>query len=202
MADNVTVGNTTGQPNDYAVSADEDASGNKIQRVKIAYSADGSDVHAPVDQEGVLVNSDQLRRLLENIWLELVGISGADKIEQTVQVALADLPGYQVFRLIAAATTNATQVTVAPTLVHGWFLQNVAASSRYVKLYTGDLGPNVGTDKPVMTLGLPAGAAANIHFDRGIGFPTGLGLAITTGQADTDTTAVAAGDVVVNLLYD
>lgn len=53
MADNVTVDN--GTLTDYVVSADEGVGG-QVQRVKLAYSADGSEVHVPADADGLLVN--------------------------------------------------------------------------------------------------------------------------------------------------
>lgn len=53
MADNVTVDN--GTLTDYIVSSDEATSG-QIQRVKLAYSADGIDTHVAADGDGLLVN--------------------------------------------------------------------------------------------------------------------------------------------------
>ena len=53
MADNVTVDNGTGL--DYIVSSDEGAGG-QVQRVKLAYSADGSEVHVPAGAGGLLVD--------------------------------------------------------------------------------------------------------------------------------------------------
>jgi hypothetical protein len=53
VADNVTVDN--GTLTDYVVSADEGVGG-QVQRVKLAYSADGSEVHVPADADGLLVN--------------------------------------------------------------------------------------------------------------------------------------------------
>jgi hypothetical protein len=53
MADNVTVDN--GALADYQVSTDEAASGH-VSRVKLAYSANGSDTHVQADADGVLVN--------------------------------------------------------------------------------------------------------------------------------------------------
>lgn len=53
MADNVTVDN--GDLPDYNVSADEGAGG-KLQRVKLAYSADGSETHVQADANGLLVS--------------------------------------------------------------------------------------------------------------------------------------------------
>lgn len=53
MADDVLVDN--GDEADFTVSAD-DASGKYVQRVKLAYSADGSATHVPADADGLLVN--------------------------------------------------------------------------------------------------------------------------------------------------
>ena len=53
MPDNVTVDN--GDLADFEVSADEATSG-LISRVKLTYSADGSDTHVPADADGLLVN--------------------------------------------------------------------------------------------------------------------------------------------------
>ena len=53
MADNVTVDN--GTLTDYVVSADEGAGG-LVQRTKLAYSADGSEIHVQADADGLLVN--------------------------------------------------------------------------------------------------------------------------------------------------
>lgn len=54
MADQVTVDN--GDGTDYVVSTDDAGASGQVQRVKIAYSADGSATHSTVDADGVLVN--------------------------------------------------------------------------------------------------------------------------------------------------
>jgi hypothetical protein len=57
---------------------------------------------------------------------------------------------------------------------------------------------------PVMTIELPQNVPINladVFGAAGAYFTTGLAYAITGGQADNDTTAVGAGDVVVNIVY-
>jgi hypothetical protein len=103
--------------------------------------------------------------------------------------------------VVSAATTNATVVKASAGQVYGWFLSNINASPRYVKLFNKATAPTVGTDVPVLTLLIPAGGAANCEFSNGIAFSTGIGFATTTAAADTDTGAVAVGEVVVNILY-
>lgn len=54
MADNVLVDNGSGT--DYTVSTDDAGASGQVQRVKLAYSADGSATHVQADVDGVLVN--------------------------------------------------------------------------------------------------------------------------------------------------
>lgn len=109
--------------------------------------------------------------------------------------------GGPVHRLISAATTNATSVKATSGGVYGWYLYNANAAVRYLKLYDKASAPTVGTDTPRMTIPIPPGAAANVYWTKGIQFPSGIALALTTGVADSDTVAVAASEIVVNLLY-
>lgn len=54
MPDGVTVDNPTN--GDYDVSTDDAGAAGQVQRVKLAYSADGSATHVQADADGVLVN--------------------------------------------------------------------------------------------------------------------------------------------------
>jgi len=109
--------------------------------------------------------------------------------------------GWSVSRLISAATTNATNVKGSAGTLGGWYLFNTNAAVRYLKIYNKATAPTVGSDTPFMTIPIPAGGGANIEFPNGIALGTGIGFAITTGVADADTGAVAANEIVVNLLY-
>ena len=77
--------------------------------------------------------------------------------------------------------------------------------SRIEKIVIDYTAPTVGTDVPEMIIavpplasGVPGVAPFPIGFN-GLRFNLGLGLAITDGSADTDTTAVAAGQVKIKL---
>jgi hypothetical protein len=109
--------------------------------------------------------------------------------------------GCSVSKLISAATTNATLVKASAGQVYGWYVANTSAGWRYVKLYNKATAPTVGTDTPAVTLAIPAGAAANVSLDNGVAFSAGIGYATTTGSADSDATAVAAGDIILNLIF-
>jgi hypothetical protein len=109
--------------------------------------------------------------------------------------------GLTIARTISAATTNATSVKASAGQVFGWYISNANAAARFLKLYNKASAPTVGTDTPVMTIQIPAGAAANVEFSHGIAFATGIALALTANVADADTSAVAANEIIINLLY-
>jgi hypothetical protein len=113
--------------------------------------------------------------------------------------------GLTPYKLISAASTNGSSVKGSAGQVYVIYAVNTNAAVRYLKLYNKASAPTVGTDTPVLTLPIPgntAGAGFLLNTGGiGIAFATGIALAITTGSADADTGAVAAGEVIVNLLY-
>jgi len=172
MADNVTLNAMSGGS---TVAADEVTDGTlgtvKVQYVKIMDGTLDGSTKATVSSEG---------------------------ISTVVKRAHKPTP----YKLISAATTNATSVSAtANTLLYGYYISNTNAAVRYVKFYNKASAPTVGTDTPVLVLAIPASGAANVSFPAGINFTTGLAFATTTGAADSDTAAVAATEVIVNLVY-
>lgn len=107
--------------------------------------------------------------------------------------------------LNSAASTNGALIITGTSGVQNVFATNTGAGAAYVKLYNKATAPTVGTDVPEMMLPIPAatgGVPGVAQVDCGfIGhrFPLGLGIAITGGAADSDTTAVLAGQVKVKL---
>ena len=110
--------------------------------------------------------------------------------------------GGSVSRLIALGTTNATVVKASAGRVLQVSVNNTNAAARYLKLYNKATAPTVGTDTPLVTIPLAAGTAVHVHYPGGIKFTTGIGFALTTGIADSDTAAVTANEHVVNVIYD
>jgi hypothetical protein len=96
----------------------------------------------------------------------------------------------------SANTTNATLVSSVPCDVYHVSAVNTTAALKYLKLYNKASAPTVGTDVPVLTIPL---AVSNVptHFSipSGLYFNVGLGFALTGADGDSDTTALAAGDV-------
>lgn len=106
---------------------------------------------------------------------------------------------------ISAASTNATSVKGSAGRVLGAFVSNINAAARYLKLYNKATAPTVGTDTPVAVFLIPGNTEGRGFVlpisNPGIAFGTGIGFALTTGVANSDTGAVAANELVVNLFY-
>jgi hypothetical protein len=109
-----------------------------------------------------------------------------------------------IFSLLSAATTNLTLVSPKPAMVTGWSIANTSTSPRYVRLYDKATAPVPATDAALIDLRFPIPAGTQAEAQLGTNaswFHSGLGLDITGGPADTDATAVAAGDVSINIFY-
>lgn len=104
--------------------------------------------------------------------------------------------------LNSTATTNASSVKNAAGSLFSITVSNINAAARFLKIYNKASAPTVGTDIPSVTIPIPANSALSLNFGTyGLRLTTGIALAITGAATDADTTAVAAGDVKVNIAY-
>lgn len=103
----------------------------------------------------------------------------------------------------SAASTNATNAKTAAGRVYGWQVTNKAAYDVFLVLYDSAANPPVpGTTTIRKKVCIPAGASYAQDFPNGLVFGTGIGFAFTKLGADSDTTAIASGDIVAfNLDY-
>jgi hypothetical protein len=107
--------------------------------------------------------------------------------------------------LNSLATTNIALILTGTSGLHAFYATNTGATAAFVKLYNKATAPVLASDVPAMILPIPAAAAgfpgvANLDIGhQGFRFALGLGIAITGAVGDTDTTAVAAGQVKVML---
>lgn len=106
------------------------------------------------------------------------------------------------------ATTNALLVNTglgtkgAGVSIRAISCFNAGAAAAYLKLYNLARAPVVGTDTPTMVIAMPANSnGVGFNDNDAIEFNQGLAIAITALPADTDTTAVAAGQVKANIAY-
>jgi TM2 domain-containing membrane protein YozV len=107
--------------------------------------------------------------------------------------------------LNSAAGTNLALILTGTSGLHAFYATNTGAAVAYVKLYNKAAAPVLASDVPAMIMvvpaavgGVPGVCTLPIGF-QGFRFALGLGIAITGGAADTDATAVAAGQVKVML---
>jgi hypothetical protein len=104
-------------------------------------------------------------------------------------------------RIVSKATTNLTQLVTYPGRLDSYVIINTNAAARYVKFYD-TVAPVVGTTVPAITLLIPATTQVQLDFANGVFFGNGMWLATTVNIADSDTTAVGAGDLYINLFTE
>jgi nitrogen fixation protein FixH len=105
---------------------------------------------------------------------------------------------------VATATTNAVLVAGKPTCLTGWSMVNTSAATKFVRLYNKATAPIPASDAAliVMRRPLPAGQSSDVQIGaNAMWLSAGLAFDITGGAADTDSTAVTAGDVTLTLFY-
>lgn len=136
----------------------------------------------------------------------LTGVTTVSTVSSVTAVVNAGTPAAPTpLAINSAASTNGQLVITGTTGLQALHATNTGAGAAFVKLYNKATAPTVGTDVPVMIIPIPAAASGFpgvvqiVPGFNGHRFPLGLGLAITGLVADTDTTAVAAGQVKVLL---
>jgi hypothetical protein len=110
--------------------------------------------------------------------------------------------------LNSVAGTNTALILTGTSGLHAFYATNTGTAPAFVKLYNKATTPT-STDVPAMIIPVPAavgvvpnvvpGVATLPIGTNGFRFALGLGIAITGGVADNDTTAIAAGQVKVML---
>ncbi len=108
--------------------------------------------------------------------------------------------GLTTFHLVSAATTNATNIKASAGQVFGWFIYNSNAAARKVAFHNSDSAPTAGASI-FFSLVIPPNSGANVFTDTGIAFSAGIGISTVTGLADSDATAVALNDLIINIFY-
>lgn len=105
------------------------------------------------------------------------------------------------YRRISTADTNLAVVKAGPGNLRGVQISNTGTMA-FLKLYNLAVNPTLASSVPVATIALPA-TTGNIVIDLpNVTFDTGVAIAITGLVADTDTTSVAAAQVILNLMYN
>jgi hypothetical protein len=134
----------------------------------------------------------------------IVVASDQSTIPVSPKASTIGIGGGTAYKLLSAATTNAQSVKASAGQLYNIIAISTVATIKYLKFYNKASAPTVGTDTPIMTIPIPgntAGAGLTIPFPVGINFSTGIAIAITGAVTDADTTAVAANDIILTLVY-
>lgn len=123
-----------------------------------------------------------------------------DQADVAVKIIPQTSGGVTTYHLSSAATTNATVVRSAACQLYGWSLYNNTASIKKITFHNTASTPTAGASV-FFTIILPANSGANAFFETGIAFSAGLSITTVTGAADSNSTAVAADDMNINLFY-
>lgn len=120
----------------------------------------------------------------------------------TVGLSALTTGGFTPGHIVSAATTNAAVIKASAGTLSSSSAFNISGSPRYVHFYNKATTPTVGTDVPVQTYGIPGNTSGSGYTlplpPQGLVFAAGISYSITSGMADTDATAIGAGDVVLN----
>ena len=81
------------------------------------------------------------------------------------------------------------------TDLHSFVLVNTDSATNYVKFYNVSAVANVGTDTPVMRVGVAAGTSLVFEPPYPVKFSKGLNVAATSAPGDDITASVGAGEV-------
>lgn len=122
-----------------------------------------------------------------------VGIAGSTAEIEPAPTVQQQLGGSNI-AVTTAATTNASVQKSSPGNLLELTISNPTATAISVKLYNKATAPTVGTDVPVVTHTVAAGASLPLVFGQvGKRFAAGIGLAATALPAATDTGVAVAG---------
>jgi hypothetical protein len=108
--------------------------------------------------------------------------------------------GLSTHHLVSAASTNATVIKASPGQVFGWYIYNSNTSARKIAFHDASSTPTAGASIKFAIV-IPPTSGANVLFESGIEFATGIAITMVTGLADSDATAVALNDLVSNIFY-
>ena len=100
---------------------------------------------------------------------------------------------------------SATADVARNCVLKGFIANNKNAATLYLKFYNKATAATVGTDTPILTIGIPptvTGGLTQIKLEEGVAFSAGISLAGTTAAAVADTGAPGAGDMNISLFFE
>ena len=118
-----------------------------------------------------------------------------------VTTGIGTAGGYTVKHSVCAGSTNVANVKASAGNVYAIELYDNVNYPVYLKLYNTAGTPTAGTSV-IETFGTQAGQGRFWSFVSGDSYATGIGVSITKGIADADTTATLASDCTYQIYYN
>jgi len=149
--------------------------------------------YVPSNQNGqaTMANSAPVAIASDQTW----GVTGSVSLQEI------STGGASVYHLVTAgATTSPTNIKSSTGKVTGWYIYNSNGSARKVAFHNTSVTPVAGTSV-YFSVVVPPLSGANCPFPAGINFSSGIGITTVTGLADSDATAVATNDLIINIFY-
>lgn len=122
----------------------------------------------------------------------------------TTRVSLGTDGGVLTYSKLSTADTNLNTIKASAGTLFRLEAFNTGAAVAYLRIYDKASNPAPASDTPKRRYTIPAGATGAgfvVEYLKGRPFANGIAYDITAGVADTDTTAIAAGQVVLNCDY-
>lgn len=104
------------------------------------------------------------------------------------------------FHLVnTASSNNASVIKASAGRIVAFCISNTTATFKFVKLHNQTTTPTVGVGV-VQTIAVPPNNNVVFNLDGGIGFTTGIGLTLTSGGADNDTSVIVnASELIIDI---
>jgi hypothetical protein len=140
---------------------------------------------------------------IASVWHQRVKVEyGADgsatDVAATTPLPVVDKGNNTTFHRVSTADANAVNVKASPGVVRGITIFNNTTYPVFLKFHNTAGTPTAGSGV-VRAFGCQAGVLAVYTPPGGINFSTGIGITIVKDITDAGTTAVAAGDCVLDL---
>ena len=100
---------------------------------------------------------------------------------------------------------TATADVARNCVLKGFIANNKNAATLYLKFYNKATAAAVGTDVPLLTIGIPptvTGGLTQIKLEEGVAFSAGISLGATTAAAVADTGAPGANDLNSTIFFE
>lgn len=115
---------------------------------------------------------------------------------------MSAVPAPTARRVRSAASNNLTSVKASAGCIHAIQVGSPSTGLKYLKIYDKASAPVVASDTPILTITVAASSSTPVNLGpTGLACSSGIAFAIVAGEADTDSTNVAAGDVHATIIY-